>query len=112
MAVERSARLGERVAECRLRFPLLLVTYGNGPLLLRVERDLRGELRQRPARAGQDREHLERGDDAVAGGGVLTHDDVAALLAAQHSVHDDHAVEDVLVADGRPRHAAAGPGYR
>ena len=48
--------------------------------------------------AGHDVQHLECGHDAVAAGGVLGHDHVAALLAADAGTRDQHRLEDVLVA--------------
>ena len=39
---------------------------------------------------------------------MLEDDDVAALLPAQSGPVDEHAFEDVLVADGRPDDLAAG----
>ena len=67
-----------------------------------------GELGERPAGPGHDPEDLERGDDAVAGRRVLEDDHVAALLAAEAGARDLHPLEDVLVADRRPDHLAAG----
>ena len=53
-------------------------------------------------------QHLERGDDAVAGRRVLADDHVAALLAAEAGARRPHPLEDVLVADRRAHDPAAG----
>ena len=42
---------------------------------------------------------VERGQDAVAGGGVVAHDHVAGLLAAEGVAGELHRLEDVAVAD-------------
>ena len=103
-------RLGvaDRPLDRRIALPLVLVAGLHGALLLGQQRDPRGELGERPAGPGHHPEHLERGDDPVAGGRVLEDDHVAALLAAEAGARDLHALEDVLVADRRPDHLAAG----
>ena len=64
-----------------------------------------GSVSARSARAaprrGHDAQDLERRHEPVARRGVLADDDVAALLAAEARPGDLHALEDVLVADGR-----------
>ena len=52
-------------------------------------------------------EHVQRGEDAVAGGGVLAHDDVAGLLAAERVAGGPHRLEHVAVADRGLPHADA-----
>ena len=59
----------------------------------------RREVGERPAGPGHHPQDLEGRDDPVAGGRVLEHDDVAALLAAEAGARDLHPLEDVLVAD-------------
>ena len=81
----------------------------SGPLLLRQERHLRGQVSDRPTGPGQDAEQLERREHAVAGVRVLANDDVAALLAAQACAADEHPLEDVLVADRGPNDLATRP---
>ena len=44
--------------------------------------------------------HLERGEQAVAGGGVVQENDVAGLLAAQIRAAAQHLLEHVAVAHG------------
>ena len=106
--VEAGGGLRDRALEGRIALPLVLVTRLHGALLLREQRDRRGELGEAAPRAAHHPQHLERGDDAVARRRVLEHDDVAALLAAEPRARDLHALEDVLVADGRPHDLAAG----
>ena len=100
--------LADRPLERRIALPLVLVAGLHRPLLLGQQRDPRREIGERRAGPGHHPQHLEAGDDAVAGRRVLEDDDVAALLAAEAGPADLHPLEDVLVADGRPDHLAAG----
>ena len=84
------------------------MTRRDGTLLLRQERDRIGQLGEGRLAVRHDAQHLERRHDAVAARGVLADDHVAALLAAQSRARHEHAVEDVLVADGSPNDLAAG----
>ena len=43
----------------------------------------RAEFLERLAGSGHSGSHVQAGEDAVAGGGELTHDDVAGLLPAE-----------------------------
>ena len=67
-----------------------------------------GEVGQRPAGRGHPLQHVQRGEDAVAGGGVLAHDHVAGLLAAERVAADPHRLEHVAVADLGLPHAEPG----
>ncbi|KIU01146.1 hypothetical protein QU38_02565, partial [Staphylococcus aureus] len=51
----------------------------------------------RRAGANQFGEHLERGDQAVAGGGIVGQDDVARLLAADIVAGAAHLLEHAAV---------------
>ena len=101
--VERPPRLLDRSGKGRICLPLVLVTNGDRPLLLWEIAEFGCQLAQPLAAAGDDAQHLERRDDAIAGIGAVADDHVAALLAAQPRVHDHHSVDDVLVADRRAR---------
>ena len=74
---------------------------------LRHPGHLRGERRQRPARAAHESATSRPGQQAVAGRRVLRVDDVARLLAAEHEVVGLHRRDDVAVADRRLDHADA-----
>src|SRR5207253_2785348 len=91
---------GNRLAEGSIALPLVLVADADRALLLRQHRDPGGELGERPARGLHDPQDLQRGHDPVARRGVLTDDDVAALLTAEATAGDLHSLEDVLVTDG------------
>ena len=58
-------------------------------------------LALRLARLHEHGQHLQRGDQPVAGGGVVAEDDVAGLLAAEIVAVGAHALDHVAVADGR-----------
>ena len=60
-------------------------------------------FRHRPAVLLHHREHLQRGDEAVAGRRIVRHDDVAGLLAAEIDAALAHVLEHVAVADRRAR---------
>ena len=64
------------------------------------------------AGAGHPLQDLQRAQDAVAGGGVLAHDDVAGLLAAEGEPAVAHGLEHVAVADRGLVHGDAGPPHR
>ena len=61
---------------------------------------------------GHPLQHVQGGEDAVAGGGVLAHDHVAGLLAAEGVAGDPHRLEHVAVADLGLAHADAGGPHR
>src|SRR3546814_17107879 len=54
-------------------------------------------------RSDDDGEHLQRGDQRIAGGDVIVEDNMAGLLAAEIVVVGPHVFDDVAVADGGPR---------
>ena len=69
-----------------------------------------GQLAQRPARHCDLGEHVDGGEQAVAGGGVVEHDDVARLLAAEgglafigYSVKPPEASWGLMIAESRNR---------
>ena len=61
----------------------------------------------RPAVAADHRQHLQRRDQAVAGGGEVGQDDVAGLLAADIEAVLAHMLADIAVADRRARQRQA-----
>ena len=67
------------------------------PLRQRLERP--AELAHRPLLAAHHREHLQPGEQAVAGRGEVGHDDVAGLLAAEVVARGAHLLDHVAVAD-------------
>ena len=76
--------------------------------------DLLGEARPAALELGKgfaarlhDAQDLERGDEAVARGGVVAEDEVAALLAAEVVAALEHLIDDVLVADAGVNRLAA-----
>ena len=60
-------------------------------------------FRHRPAVLLDHGEHLQRRDEAVAGGRIVRHDDVAGLLAAEIEAALAHVLEHIAVADRRAR---------
>jgi hypothetical protein len=76
-----------------------LSTPGDVDQHLRQPGHHRGELGERLAGGGHPLEQVERGEDAVAGGGVVAHDHVAGLLAAERVAAGLHRLEHVAVAD-------------
>jgi hypothetical protein len=69
---------------------------------LREALDAGDQLRQPASPAPHDREHLEPGQQAVAGGVVVEKDDVTALLAPQVVSLGAHLLDDVAVSDRGP----------
>ena len=67
---------------------------------LRVNFQGRGQLAQLFLAGQHHLHHLEAGQDAVAGGGVLREDDVARLLPADAAAVLGHVLVDVFVAHG------------
>ena len=58
-----------------------------------------GELGQGRPGVGHLGQEVQGGQDPVAGRGVVGHDDVAALLAAEHVAAGAHRLEHVAVTD-------------
>ena len=79
---------------------------------LRVLRHHLGRGRQRHAVPVHRGEQLQAGQHAVAGGGMLEHDDVPGLLAAEHVTTALHGRGHVLVAHRRLDHLDAGVAHR
>ena len=75
-------RGGDRRGQFRRPGGALLVHPGDVHKHLRVPRHHRGQVRQRDPLPGGGREQVQGGEHAVAGGGVVEHDDVPGLLAA------------------------------
>ena len=76
-----------------------LVDAGHVDEHLRQPGHHRGEVAQAATGGGHAGQEVQPGEDAVAGGGVLAHDHVARLLAAQREAGGPHRLEDVAVAD-------------
>ena len=72
----------------------------------------RRQLGQRLLLAEHDREHLQRGDHAVAGRRVIEEDEVPGLLAAEVVAAAAHLFDDVAIADGGAHELAAARGER
>ena len=66
---------------------------------LRHRREDVADLARRRAGLDDRRQHLQRGDQAVAGGGIIAEDDVARLLAAEIAADAAHLLDDIAVAD-------------
>ena len=62
------------------------------------------DFADRPVEPLHHGEKLQGGDEAVAGGGEVGHDDVAGLLAAEVEAVLEHGLADVAVADRRADH--------
>ena len=71
-----------------------------------------GQLGQRAAAAGDDVEHLQAGEHAVAGGGQVAEDDVARLLTAERPAALLQRLEHVAVADRVSTHLDPVLGHR
>ncbi len=76
---------------------------------LRVDRHDRGELGEGLALSRHLGHEVQARQQAVAGRGVVAHDDVAGLLAAERVAALVHRLEHVAVADGGLEHADALP---
>src|SRR5882757_223558 len=74
---------------------------------LRQRIEAMADFRHRPAKFLHHGEHLQRGDEAVAGGGIVGQDDMARRLAAEIVALLQHLLEHVAVADRRAHHADA-----
>ena len=74
---------------------------------LRENLEIGGELVDGFAGAGDEIEHDERREQAVAGGGQVREENVAGLLAAEGCIVLLHLFEHVAVAHGRAQHANA-----
>ena len=90
----------------RLRFHVQIA------LRLRIFFQTGFQFAQRLAGRVHDAQNLQRADDAVAGGGEIAEDDVAALFAAEIEISRDHFFDDVTVADFRANDFAAMRGER
>ena len=66
---------------------------------LRVRRQIRCQLSERPPRRRHRAQHVERRGEAITGEQVFRKDDMARLLAAKHKPLAHHLFHDVLVAD-------------
>lgn len=69
--------------------------------LLRYGGENTADLAQWFARAGHHREHLQAGEQTVAGGGVVGEHDVARLLAAQIVPAGAHGLDHIAVTYAR-----------
>ena len=74
--------------------------------------DFPREFVERAAGIAHDFKHAQRGEQAVAGGGMLQKNNVAGLLAAEHAAAPQHLLKHILVADRRARHFNAVYGER
>ncbi len=79
---------------------------------LRVDGHDRREVGERAPGAGHLGHEVQAGQHAVAGRGVLAHDDVARLLAAEREAALGHRLEHVAVADAGLHDRDAVVGHR
>src|SRR3954469_333059 len=100
VAVEPLLAIGDR------RFDIGIVER-LAALVTDVLQDLRqrieagADFRHRPAQLLHDRQHMQCGNEAIAGGGVVGQDDVAGLLATEIVAAVQHLLEHVAIADRR-----------
>src|SRR3569832_630970 len=77
------------------------IAHGLQNLRQRVE--AAADFRYRAAKLLHDRQHLERSDEAVAGGGIVRQDNMARRLAAEIVTTRQHPLEHVALANRRTK---------
>ncbi len=94
---ELGLRLGHRGSQDEVLVRAALVDVGHVDQHLRKAGHHPGKLGQRRMGGGHPVQHVQGGEDAVAGGGVAAHDHVAGLLATEGEAGELHRLQDVAV---------------
>ena len=100
--VSPSASATALTAACTAASSCAAVFIGHTDIFqhLRVDLQRGGQRTQRLLLGQHDLHHLQAGQDAVTGAGVLGEDDVAALLTADAAAVPGHILVDILVTHG------------